>query len=161
MTGISRSAAIKHERKRDIMKNYFGDSGRYDDIIDLPHHVSPTRPRMPARDRAAQFAPFAALTGYGDAVKETARITEERREPDGEQTEILNRTVKILAEKIREQPEITVVFFCPDERKEGGSYRQFRGNLRRIDECRRRMIFTDGNEISFDNIREIRYDSEE
>lgn len=116
---------------------------------------------MPARDRAAQFAPFAALTGYGDAVKETARITEERREPDGEQTEILNRTVKILAEKIREQPEITVVFFCPDDRKEGGSYRQFRGNLRRIDECRRRMIFTDGNEISFDNIREIRYDSEE
>lgn len=137
------------------MKNYFGDTSRYEEIMNLPHHVSPKHPRMPAEDRAAQFAPFAALTGYGDAVREAARQTEKKGGADEERLEALDRTVRFLREKIKERPYISVTFFQPDEKKEGGSYVKRRGNLKKVDEYRRKLILTDGTEIFFDYILEI------
>lgn len=137
------------------MKNYFGDTSRYEKIMDLPHHVSKKHPQMPAEDRAAQFAPFAALTGYGEAVKETARFTEEKRTPDEESLEILDRTICSLRERIKDQPYISLTCFQADERKAGGAYVEIRGNLKKIDEYRRKLILTDGTEIFFDNILEI------
>ena len=92
------------------MKNYFGETHKYDDIINLPHHVSGTHPQMPVEDRAAQFAPFAALTGYGAAIKETERYTEKRIQPDEESVEILNRRLEFIREHISEKPEVTVTY---------------------------------------------------
>ncbi len=153
-TGISRSEAIRPERIQS-MKNYFGDTSRYEEIMRLPHPVSKTHPQMPREDRAAQFAPFAALTGYGDAIKETGRLTEEKRLPDEERMEILDRTVSFLKEQIKKQPLITVTCFQADERKSGGAYRTVGGRLKRFDDYRRSLVMTDGTEIFFDDILEI------
>ena len=91
----------------------------YDDIIHLPHHVSQNHPQMPMLDRAAQFAPFAALTGYEAAVGETARLTAERRELDPQEAEELNRRLAALIARLPERPEVTVEYFVPDDRKAG------------------------------------------
>ena len=99
------------------MKNYFGETHKYDDIINLPHHVSGTHPQMPVEDRAAQFAPFAALTGYGAAIKETERYTEKRIQPDEESVEILNRRLEFIREHISEKPEVTVTYSARPEKR--------------------------------------------
>ena len=88
----------------------------YDDIIHLPHHVSQNHPQMPLRDRAAQFAPFAALTGYEAVVGETARLTASKRELDAQEAEELNRQLAVVIEHLSERPEVTVEYFVPDER---------------------------------------------
>lgn len=137
------------------MKNYFGESHKYDDIIHLPHHVSDKRPQMPVLDRAAQFAPFAALTGYGEAVKETARLTERRIQPDEETLDILNRRLEFIKEHISERPEVSVCFFRPDSRKEGGAYVTVSGTVKKLDEFRHRLILTDETEIPFEDLWEI------
>lgn len=137
------------------MKNYFGDTSRYEEIMDLPHHVSTKHPPMPVRDRAAQFAPFAALTGYGEAVREAARYTEKKKAPDEERLEKLDRAVRFLREKIKERPFVVLTCFHADERKDGGSYVEVRGRLKKIDEYRRKFVLEDGAELSFDNILEI------
>lgn len=124
----------------------------YDDIINMPHHVSATRPRMSMQDRAAQFSPFAALTGHGDAVKETARLTDEKYELTEDEISDLNQTLNFLKEHAEERPEITVEYFVPDERKSGGAYITAAGNFRRIDEYSQSLIFTTGDEIFIDNI---------
>ena len=98
-----------------------------DDIIHLPHHVSQNHPQMPLRDRAAQFAPFAALTGYEAAVGETARLTAERRELDAQEAAELNRRLTDLAARLKDRPEVTIEYFVPDERKAGGANCDFRG----------------------------------
>ena len=94
----------------------------YDDIINLPHHVSKKHPPMSLYARSAQFAPFAALTGYEDAVRETARETNERIEIDDELKLILDGKIQILFEKIKVKPEVTFTYFIPDLRKDGGAY---------------------------------------
>lgn len=137
------------------MKNFFGESHKYDDIIHLPHHVSKTRPRMPVSDRAAQFAPFAALTGYGEAVKETARLTERRIQPDEETLAVLNRRLEYIRNHISERPEVSVRFFRPDPRKEGGEYVTASGAVKKLDQIRHRLILADGLEIPFENLWEI------
>ncbi|MDY3017338.1 MAG: hypothetical protein SOR79_09345 [Blautia sp.] len=137
------------------MKNYFGESHKYDDIIHLPHHVSDKRPQMPVLDRAAQFAPFAALTGYGEAVKETARLTERRIQPDEETLDILNRRLEFIKEHISERPEVSVCFFRPDPHKDGGAYVTVSGTVKKLDEFRHRLILTDGTEIPFEDLWEI------
>lgn len=128
---------------------------RYDDIIDLPHHVSKTHPQMSLHDRAAQFSPFAALTGYGDAVGEAARLTDRRQELDEEQAARLERQLSLLTETAAERPEIEVTYFLPDARKSGGKYVTFRGTLRRIDETEKALIFTDGRRIAIRDIWDI------
>ena len=94
----------------------------YDDIINLPHHVSTRHPQMSMYDRAAQFSPFAALTGYDDAIQETGRLTEQKIELDEETLEKLDERFQILQEHLGEQPEVRFTYFKPDERKEGGAY---------------------------------------
>lgn len=94
---------------------------RYDDIINLPHHVSPTRQRMSMHDRAAQFAPFAALVGYDDAVAETARLTESRPDLDEQEQQALNAKLCVLADHIQEHPDVRIRYYVPDALKSGGA----------------------------------------
>lgn len=128
---------------------------KYDDIINLPHHVSATREKMPISDRAAQFSPFAALTGYDAAIKETARLTDERIELDESRKTILNEQLQIVMERIQERPEITVTYFLPDEKKVGGAYANVTGCIKKIDEYERTVIMIDGTKIPIDQIYEI------
>lgn len=97
-------------------------SENYDDIINLPHHVSKTRPQMSMKDRAAQFSPFAALTGYDAAIKETGRLTDIRIEMGEEALNILNMKFQILIDSLDDEPEVTFAYFKPDDRKAGGAY---------------------------------------
>ena len=124
----------------------------YDDIIRLPHHVSQNHPQMPLRDRAAQFAPFAALTGYEAAVGETARLTAERRELDAQEAEELNRQLAVVIEHLSERPEVTVEYFVPDERKAGGAYVTVTGVVRRISVPEKTLVMEDGGIIPVDNV---------
>ena len=128
---------------------------QYKDIIHLPHHVSKTRPQMSMLDRAAQFSPFAALTGYDDAIKETGRLTDKKMELGEEAQELLDRKQQYLQEIIACRPEITVTFFVPDEKKAGGSYASCTGNLRRIDPVERLFVMADGRKIPLDEIADI------
>lgn len=130
----------------------------YADIINLPHHELTTRQRMPRINRAASFAPFAALTGYDDAVRETARLTSERIELDEGTKEILNNKLRIALDKAGEQPEISITYFLPDKKKSGGEYVTVKAVIRRIDEYERLVIFTDKSSIPIDDIYEIEGD---
>lgn len=130
----------------------------YEDIIHLPHHVSKTRPQMSMIDRAAQFSPFAALTGYDAAIKETGRLTDERTDLGEETKAMLDMKQHYLLAVISDQPEITVTYFVPDERKAGGAYVTVTGNLKRIDEYERLLILTNGKKIPMDEIADIESD---
>ena len=124
---------------------------KYDDIIDLPRPKSAHEP-MPMGDRAAQFSPFAALTGYEDAIDETARLTDARVELGESAAEELERALAVLAARISERPEITVTYFVPDGRKSGGVYVTRTGTLKRIDELGRELVFADGARIAVGDI---------
>ena len=127
-------------------------SGPYDDIISLPHPTSKRHPRMPIRDRASIFSPFAALSGHGAAIAEIARLTEQRTELDEDTRAELDRRQAILLEHIDEQPEITVTWFQPDERKDGGAYLTATGRLKMLRELERILILTDGTEIPLKDV---------
>jgi len=129
----------------------------YDDIIHLPHHVSQNHPQMPLRDRAAQFAPFAALTGYEAAVGETARQTVERRELDAQEAEELNRRLTDLAARLKDRPEVTIEYFVPDERKAGGAYVTVTGVVQNISVPEKTLVMEDGTAISLDDIANIAF----
>lgn len=131
--------------------------GAYDDIIDLPHHVSTTRPQMSRLDRAAQFAPFAALTGYGAAIKETARLTDERVELGEYELMELNAGIHMLMERIEEHPQVEITYFKPDERKDGGAYLTVKSRAKRLNEYERFILLDDGTEIPFDDIYKIEF----
>ena len=133
-------------------------NNRYDEIINLHHHVSKTRPQMPMPDRAAQFAPFAALTGYDAAIKETGRLTDERIDFGEETKAMLDMKQQYLSDIIADQPEIIVTYFVPDEKKAGGAYVTVTGNLKRIEEYERMMILTNGKKIPMDEIADIESD---
>ena len=125
---------------------------RYDDILELEHHVSMVHPQMPLGQRAAQFAPYAALTGYDAAILETARLTMSRAELDENRIWELDAQLQRLRDHLAERPEVTAVWFEPDERKEGGAYAAHTGALRRIDEHRRMLLFDDGTEVPLDEL---------
>lgn len=128
---------------------------QYDDILHLPHHVSDTRPRMSMIDRAAQFSPFAALTGYDAAIRETGRLTDERIELSEECHAALDRKQQFLTEHISDHPEISVTYFVHDERKSGGAYVTVTGQVKRVDEYERQLILLDGSKIPLDEIMEL------
>ncbi len=128
---------------------------KYSDIIHLPHPVSEKHPRMPMLDRAAQFSPFAALTGYEEAIYETGRLTEEKTELGEEEKAILDRKQRLLLEKLYERPALTVTFFVPDEKKSGGRYITKTGNLKKIDLIQQWMLLTDGTKISLEDVKNI------
>lgn len=128
---------------------------QYDDIINLPHHVSKTRPQMSMVDRAAQFSPFAALTGYDAAIKETGRLTDEKVNLSEEEKEALDRKQQILMERLGDHPSLTVTYFVPDAKKSGGAYVTKNGNLKKIDGFERWMMLTDGTKIPLDDVADI------
>lgn len=130
-------------------------NGKYDKIMGLPHHVSKTRPQMPMSDRAAQFAPFAALTGYDAAIKETGRLTDERIELDVEALSALDMKYQLLMEALDEAPEVTITYFQPDERKAGGKYVSAVGAVKKIDDFERRITMRDGTRIPMDDVLSI------
>lgn len=131
---------------------------QYDDIINLPHHVSSTRPQMSMADRAAQFSPFAALTGHDAAIKETARLTDSRAELDEEALSILNMKFQMLIEKMDYEPTVTISYFKPDERKDGGAYLEATGVLKKVDEYERILVMTNGQKIKMDDVLDIEGD---
>lgn len=125
----------------------------YDDIIDLPRPKSKHEP-MPMSDRAAQFSPFAALTGYGDAIDETARLTDARIELSEEERAELDYKQQYLA--TLDAPTVTVTYFIPDERKSGGAYVTHTGVLKRVDEVERMVVFKDGLRVPLDEVMDIK-----
>lgn len=130
-------------------------TGPYDDILDLPHPTSKKHPRMSMYARAAQFAPFAALTGYGDAIKETARITDQQLELDENEKALLNEKLQLLRQHLPGKPKITITYFVPDTQKAGGSYQTITGFVKKLQEYERRLIMTNGTIIPLDTIIEL------
>ena len=130
-------------------------SHEYDDIINLPHHVSADRPHMPMIDRAAQFSPFAALTGYDAAIVETARLTDTKRELSEEQKSIISRQLRELQVRLKTDPSVTVTYFIPDERKAGGAYHAISGTVKKVDEYLGVLEMSNGITIPFDDILRI------
>ena len=128
----------------------------YDDIVRLPHHVSRKHPQMSMHDRAAQFAPFAALTGYEAEVGETARLTAERRELDAQEAEELNRQLAAIISHLSDRPEVTIEYFVPDERKSGGAYVTVTGRVRHVSLPERVLVMEDGNAIPMDDIASLK-----
>lgn len=124
----------------------------YEDIVDLPHHVSRKHPQPTMADRAARFAPFAAITGYEEMVLEEARITDDRIELDENSKAALNEKLNMILEFIDEQPEVSITYFEPDMRKAGGAYITVIGTVKRIDEYEHLVIMTDGKKINIDDI---------
>lgn len=150
--------------------------GNYDDIIGLDHHVSRVHPQMSRADRAAQFSPFAALTGYGEAIRETGRLTEERVELDEDVKERLDEKLRMLQHRIEERgqkrmpsyeggydyPEASITYFRPDDRKEGGSYVTVAGRVKKIDAYGQMVVMADGMRIPVGDIvgvEEVQTDS--
>ena len=127
----------------------------YEDIINLPHHISPTRQQMPMSDRAAQFSPFAALTGYDAAIKETGRLTDERIELDEEALTALDMKYQLLIDAFDDAPEVTITYFQPDERKAGGKYVSATGAVKKVDDFERRITMQNGTKIPMDDVLSI------
>ena len=131
------------------------DSTNYDDVIHLQRPLSKKHPPMPMAKRAAQFLPFAALTGFEGEIAEAARLTEEARSLGEDALVALDEQLSLLRQRMGEQPAVSVVRFVPDERKAGGRYETVTGRLRRLDEANRVLILTDGLRIDLDTIAEL------
>lgn len=127
----------------------------YSDIINLPHHVSKIHPRMKISDRAAQFSPFAALTGHSEAVKETARLVDQKLELDENQTTIINNQLNNIKEHINEYPEVTIVYFQQDSKKTGGVYIKVTDKIIKVDDYKNLIILETGIKILFEDIYSI------
>lgn len=130
-------------------------NGKYDAILELPHHVSKTHRQMSRQDRAAQFAPFAALSGYDSAIRETARLTDDRIELGEELLLELNTRLQMLSERIQEAPIVSITYFTPDKQKSGGAYLTASGVVRRINDFDREILLDDGTRIKIDDIVSI------
>ena len=120
---------------------------KYAHIIDLPHHVSKVRPQMSMYQRAAQFAPFAALTGHDAALSETARLTDKKIALSESESEILNMKTALLVAHVHEHPDVCITYFVPDKLKEGGCYVTYSGTVKGWDEYERCIVFDDGTRI--------------
>lgn len=133
------------------------DIHKYADIINLPHHVSSTRPHMSIEERAAQFSPFAALTGHEDAIKETARQTEREIILDENELEILDEKLKAILSDKSDNKNIKVVYYVPDENKNGGKYVECSGRVKKMDVYRHVLVMEDGTEINVGRIADIQH----
>ena len=143
------------DRRKNEMEKQNSYEQSYDDIIHLARPSSTDYLPMSMRDRAAQFSPFAALTGYDSAVKETARLTDKRIELDEMEITILDNKLRIIQEKENKQKEIEITFFQEDERKKGGTYRCIRGIVKKIDLYEKAVIMQDGTRILIQDIIDI------
>ena len=131
-------------------------SGPYDDIIDLPRPTSTRHPRMSMTDRAAQFSPFRALTGYEDAIQETSRLTDRRVELDEHAKAALDEKLRLLSDMVEERPEAAVTYFVPDKKKAGGEYRTAAGRIKKVDRYAQTLVFTTGQAIPIQDILTVR-----
>lgn len=127
----------------------------YEDIINLPHHVSPTRSRMSMSERAAQFSPFAALSGFEDAIHETARLTNQKIELDENAKAVLDEKLRLLAEAVEDHPRAAVTYFLADKKKSGGEYITVTENVKKIDSVQREVVMLNGTRIPVDDILDI------
>lgn len=128
----------------------------YDKIINLPHYEPKYHQRMSIYNRAAQFAPFAALTGYEDAVSETGRLTENEKLLNDDLKNVIDMKLQIIEEHIKDNQSINVLYFVKDKRKAGGKYIEYIGNVKRIDKINQEIIFKDNTRICFDKILDIK-----
>lgn len=135
-----------------------GMSGKYDDIIDLPHPTSQNHPRMSLYDRAAQFSPFAALTGHHAAIAETGRLTDRRIELDESEITRVDAELQHLQELLPGRPTVSITYFVPDERKNGGSYQTVTGEVKRIDAVAGMIQMTDRREIPIEDVFSVAVD---
>lgn len=133
------------------------DLSKYLDIINLPRHISTRRAPMSVSNRAAQFAPFAALTGYESSIREAARFTEQRIEPDEDQKAAINEKLQYISRHIDEHPEVTILYFRPDERKNGGRYVTVTGKVVKFDANERTLWLEDGAVLFIENILTLLY----
>ena len=133
-------------------------SHKYDDIINLPHHVSKKHPQMSLHDRAAQFSPFAALTGHKAAINETARLTDEKQILSEDVIVKLNEQLNLIKENISTNPIVTITYFVPDDRKSGGAYISNTGVVKKINEYNHTVILTDKTVIPIEQISEMQSD---
>ena len=124
--------------------------------MDLPHHVSKVRPQMTMYQRAAQFAPFAALTGHSAAIRETARLTDKEIELSESECDILNQKIKELLAHLDEHPHASITYFIPDPHKEGGKYTTHSGTIKSWDEYEQKITFNDGIQIKTNEIIDIK-----
>ncbi len=132
--------------------------GKYDDLLRLPHPVSKSHPPMPLMDRAAQFSPFAALTGYEDVLREAARLTDEKIDLGDADAETLNARAALLLERLAEHPEVTVTYFVPDERKAGGRYVSATGRIQKFRVAEQEIELEDGQTIPLHQILSLESD---
>lgn len=129
---------------------------KYDDIINLPHHVSKKHPQMPALNRAAQFSPFAALTGHDAAIRETARLTDFFVELSDDKKQQLDEQLRLLMDNLEQKPECEITYFRPDEKKNGGAYLTVRGRIKKIDAYTHQIMFTDGKALPIERLFSIK-----
>lgn len=127
----------------------------YEDIINLPHYEPKNHPRMSNYNRAAQFAPFAALTGYEEQVKETARLTDKRVEIDEGLRNLINSKLRIIARNIKSKPEVTITYFVKDKKKNGGCYITITGNVKKVDSIEEIIVLSDKTKINMKDILTI------
>lgn len=130
-------------------------NGKYDDMVYMQNPTPMCKPRMSLQDRAAQFSPFAALTGYEDAVEETARLTDTRLELSEDMKTILNEKMQMILDNAENEPIVTITYFVPDKKKSGGAYVDVTGIVKEIDEYERCIVMTDKKKIPIEQIREI------
>lgn len=128
---------------------------KYNNILYLPHPVSKNHPQMPIADRAAQFSPFAALTGYEAAIEESRRLTDSKKEMEEERKDSLNRKLQVLLEHINEKPSITAMYFQPDIKKAGGKYLTITGKIKKIEAWEQCIVMEDGSKIPMEYLYEI------
>ena len=133
-------------------------SHKYDDIINLPHHVSKKHPQMSLHDRAAQFSPFAALTGHKEAINETARLTDEKQILSEDVIAKLNEQLNLIKENIGTNQTVTITYFVPDDKKSGGAYISHIGVVKKIDEYNHTVVLTDKTVIPIEQISDIQSD---
>ena len=134
--------------------------GKYDAIIGLPHHVSKKHPPMPMEKRAAQFAPFAALTGHAAAIRETARLTDQKIELDDAMKLEISDRLRELADRLPDAPPVAITYFLPDAYKSGGSYVDAVGTVRKLDAYARMIVMQDGRKIPIDDVLEVTWKTE-
>jgi hypothetical protein len=127
----------------------------YEDVITLPHYEPKNHKRMGISNRASQFAPFAALTGYEDQIKETARLTDKKIEIDETSKNILNNKLQIINNKIKEKPEVSITYFIYDKKKSGGAYTTITGNVKKIDSIEKFIIINENTKIFMKDILSI------
>ena len=134
------------------------DNFPYEDIVNLPPHISKKHPQPSMMDRAARFAPFAAITGYEEMVLEEARVTEEQIHLDEDAVALICEKINMIQEFIDEEPEVRITYFEPDKKKSGGAYITITGTPKRVDEYEQLLIMTDGKKIKFDSIYRLESD---